>query len=63
MRGVRESFKNILSVSGDDMDLTKGGQEGLIKILEAHYDMTITDILVPEINGAELIFQAKVGRL
>ena len=57
MKGVRESLEVILSVQGYQVDFATNGSEGLQKAKSATYDMIITDILMPELDGSEVIME------
>lgn len=57
MKGVRESLEVILSIQGYDVGLASNGAEGLEKAKATSYDLIITDILMPEMDGAEVIIQ------
>lgn len=59
MKGVRDSLDLILSSSGHNIELAENGKLGIEKIKDNTYDLIITDILMPEIDGAEVIIYAK----
>lgn len=59
MQGVRDSLEVILSIAGYEVDMAKDGQEGLNKASTKSYDLIITDILMPELDGTEVIVQLK----
>lgn len=59
MKGVRESLEVILSMAGHEITLAENGKEGLEKIASGTYDLVITDILMPEVDGTEVIVQTK----
>jgi len=58
---VRESTCDMLEVYFDHVDIAKNGEEGLQKYLQfykengEHYDIVITDINMPKMNGIEMI--------
>lgn len=63
MKGVRDSLEVILSMAGHDLDLANDGEEGLAKIKSDNkYDLIITDILMPKIDGTEVIMQSKAAK-
>lgn len=57
MKGVRESLEVILSIQGYQVDFANNGAEGLQKAKASKYDLIITDILMPELDGTEVIMQ------
>lgn len=59
MQGVRESLEVILTTSGYQVDLAKNGRAGLAQLSSDSYDLLITDILMPEIDGVEVVLQSK----
>lgn len=61
MKGVRDSLKFILSINGYDTDVADNGTEGLQKAHSSTYDLIITDILMPELDGVELIMQLRAA--
>lgn len=61
MKGVRDSLKFILSINGYDTDVADNGVDGLQKAQAASYDLIITDILMPELDGVELIMQLRAS--
>ena len=59
MQGVRDSLEVILSMAGYAVELANNGALGLEKLNNADYDLVITDILMPEVDGTEVIIQSK----
>jgi CheY-like chemotaxis protein len=59
MKGVRESLEVILSIQGYQVDFANNGLEGLQKAKSSKYDLVITDILMPEMDGTEVIIQLR----
>ena len=59
MKGVRDSLDIILSMAGHQVELAANGSEGLQRIDSSAYDLVITDILMPEVDGTEVIMHAK----
>ena len=52
---LRESSSRFLRKIFPNVDIADNGQEGLEKYLQNSYDIVITDILMPKMNGLELI--------
>ena len=42
-------------LNGYEVDTAKNGKEALDKILANHYDVVITDLQMPKMNGLELL--------
>jgi len=61
MKGVRESLEVILSLAGYDVHFASNGAEGLQKSKDAPYDLILTDILMPELDGTEVIFRLRAS--
>ena len=59
MKGVRESLEVILQMAGHTLEVANDGAAGLQKIGAGSYDLIITDILMPEVDGTEVIIQSK----
>lgn len=59
MKGVRESLEVILSIQGYDVEFADNGSTGLEKAKSGSYDLVITDILMPELDGTEVIIQLR----
>ncbi|MCA3248184.1 MAG: response regulator [Azospirillum sp.] len=55
MKGIRESLEMILSIAGYQLDFAADGAEGLRKARAGHFDLIVTDILMPEVDGTEVI--------
>jgi DNA-binding NtrC family response regulator len=52
---LAESLKRVLSKDGYEVDVVNSAEAALKKIEEAAYDLVITDITLPGINGIELL--------
>ena len=61
MKGVRESLEVILSIQGYQVDFANNGKDGLQKVHSAKYDLVITDILMPELDGTEVILAVRAS--
>jgi CheY-like chemotaxis protein len=58
MKGIRDSLEVILS-STYALDVVDNAQGGLVKIESTKYDLIITDIIMPGMDGNEFIIRAK----
>jgi CheY-like chemotaxis protein len=56
---MRRLIINLFTDLNIDFDEASDGNEGLEKILNHHYDLVITDIVMPGMEGIEMIIQAK----
>jgi DNA-binding response OmpR family regulator len=61
MKGIRESLEMILSGGGYQLDLAENGAEGLGKARASAYDLIITDILMPDVDGTEVIMALRAA--
>ena len=61
MKGVRDSLEIVLSVHGHQVEFAKNGAEGLKMAEASTYDLVITDMLMPELDGSEVIRQLKAS--
>ena len=51
---MRNMFKNILLIDGYDVDLANDGKQAYSAATKKKYDLVITDLYMPELNGIEL---------
>ncbi len=56
---MRRMIINMFRESGLEFHEAGDGREGLEKIQEHHFDLVITDIIMPGMEGIEMIMQAK----
>jgi len=56
---TRTMVKNILLNTGYEVDTVEDAEEGLIKLKHSHYDLIITDLTMPKIDGYEFIERLK----
>jgi len=56
---VRESYVDMLSLLGYDVDSAENGACGLEKLQKNRYDIVITDLNMPVMNGLETLRQIK----
>lgn len=50
-----EVLKELLSETGADIDTSENGQEGFQKFSQNDYDLIISDIQMPKLNGVEFL--------
>jgi putative nucleotidyltransferase with HDIG domain len=56
---IRDTLKQLLAVSGYQVDTAANGGEGLSKVKSKYYDTVLTDIQMPKMDGLELLKQIK----
>jgi YesN/AraC family two-component response regulator len=56
---MRKLIINLFSRDEFAIDEASDGREGLDKMSDNHYDLVITDIVMPKMEGIEMILQAK----
>ena len=52
---IRMGCGEILNLHGYDVDLAENGLVGLEKIIQNEYDLVLTYIMMPELDGIELL--------
>ncbi|KAB0666780.1 diguanylate cyclase [Oryzomonas japonica] len=58
-RFFRETFSDLLQKEGYDVDCAGGGGEGLEMLAGKRYDLVITDLIMPEVDGMEVLSRVK----
>lgn len=57
--GTRLSIGDYLQLSGYEVVTANDGQEGLVMVNKHHPDLIVTDIIMPQMNGYELVRQVR----
>ena len=52
---VTKSCRRILAGEGNDVETTESGKEGLKRALSEHFDLVMTDLRMPDLDGMELV--------
>ena len=52
---VTESLKKLLKKSGYEVEIAKSGNEAVQKVQEADFDLIVSDIRMPDMDGVETI--------
>jgi len=56
---LRELYDELLREEGYDVELAVDGEEGLNKVLKGGYDLILLDIMLPKIDGLEILRRVK----
>ena len=56
---LRELYNQLLTEEGYEVDLAADGEEGLSKILKGGYDLVLLDIMLPKMDGLEILRRSK----
>lgn len=56
---VRDTLKQLLVMSGYQVDVADDGEMGFNKVKSKRYDVVLTDIQMPQVDGIELLKQIK----
>ena len=59
MNGVRSSLTTVLTTAGHQVVEAGDGEAGLQKANEQSFDLVITDIIMPKVDGSEVIMALK----
>jgi DNA-binding NtrC family response regulator len=57
---IRDSLKMILDEEGYSTEVVADGEEALLKIKEENFDVVITDIKMPKVDGIQLLEEASI---
>lgn len=52
---IRELYKRELDLAGFATDAFANGKDGLVALKAAQYDLVLLDIMLPDINGLEVL--------
>ncbi|HVJ53068.1 MAG TPA: response regulator [Aliidongia sp.] len=55
MAGVRRAVGSMLKQAGHTVVAAENGTEGLKRLKERRFDLVITDMLMPELDGTEIL--------
>lgn len=56
---IRDLYKRQLELEGLSTDAFGVGQEGLAAVAKNHYDLILLDIMLPDINGLQILQKLK----
>ena len=58
-RQLLEVYSDVLKAEGYEIDTADDGEKALNKMIEGGYDLVLLDIILPRINGLEVMEQLK----
>lgn len=56
---IRDVYQEVLTDAGYEVELAVDGQEGLLKAQEGGYSLVLLDIMMPKLNGIQLLEELK----
>lgn len=59
---VRESYLDMFEFFGYEVDSAPNGREGVVKVTNNEYDIVITDLNMPEMDGIEVLKMVKKNK-
>ena len=59
MAGVRRAIVSMLKTSGHAVTTAEDGTQGLALLKERRFDLVITDMLMPTLDGSEVLSQVR----
>jgi len=59
-KGICDEFRDILMDDDHEVDTVTNGADGLIKVRENRYDLVFLDVLMPRMEGREVLEKMKV---
>jgi CheY-like chemotaxis protein len=60
-RGIRYLLSDVLSDAGFEVSIARDGQESLDQLKENRFDLVITDINMPRLDGIEMLKRMKLA--
>lgn len=60
---IRELYERQLKLAGFQTDTSETGMQGLEMAKKTKYDLLLLDIMLPDINGIEVLKKAKEGTI
>lgn len=57
--GIRRTLKDLMTMQGYEVEEAANGVDGLEKIKNGHFDLVLSDIQMPQMDGMELLKAAK----
>ena len=60
---IRRLLQKILVRSGIEIDTVQDGKHAIEKISSGHYSVIVLDLMIPEVNGFEIIEYVKANKI
>src|SRR6202000_1208171 len=60
--GITDTLQRLLTAEGHDVAAEKRGDDGLARALKDEFNLVITDLKLPGLNGLELVHQLHAAR-
>ena len=60
-RGIRYLLSDVLSDAGFEVSMAKDGQESLDQLKDKRFDLVVTDINMPRLDGIEMLKRMKIA--
>src|SRR5437899_7779843 len=60
--GIRDTLQRVLASEGHEVVVEKRGDDGLSRASQTHFNVVITDLRLPGLNGLELVQQLHAAR-
>ena len=60
-QSIRELYKRQFDLSGFQTDAFGNGKDGLAALSQNHYDIMLLDIMLPDINGLQILKEVKAN--
>lgn len=57
---VRELYQRVLSQNGFEVSTAEDGEKGLVMAIQTHPDLILLDIMMPGMNGIQVLQKLKV---
>ncbi len=58
-QAIRETFADVLTMIGMEIESVDSGRDGLKKILEGSFDVILLDLTMPDFSGFEVLEELK----
>jgi len=56
---LRELYREVLSQNGYEIEAAADGEAGLLKLQQGGHDLVLLDMMLPKLNGIEILKQLK----
>lgn len=56
---LRELYHEVLTQNGYEVEMAADGEDGLLKLQQGGHDLVLLDMMLPKMNGIEILKQLK----